>query len=455
MTHRTKFWLLPILLGVLAVGGLLLAAQPASAAGTCLADLAGSRLGCTAEDVAIAEATDICVPDGNGGCMAQPSCIEGSDVTFSANFTVKLQTKSTGGSQNRYDIGLWFATDGDPNRDGALTGQCVAATLPTGEGHDLDGDKCGDIDPAHSPVSVPLTITTKCEGVDDPNNPGQKILNLPAATSWKVPGGNTVCEDASQAVPSSSSKCKTQLGFTVNILVEQPGITVLKTANPTEVNEPGGDVTYNVIVTNDGDYVNVTINTLTDDIYDDITSVHGAIKSTGCTVPQTITPNNSYSCSFTATASGNAGAVITDTVTASGTDANGNPVQASDDASVTIKDLASPDPSLTKTAKSFVADVTFEVVVTNNSTLDTLTLNTLSDDQFGDITKDKTTGNSKIESTNCSVTQTIAPNASYTCQFVAKINSPTHTDTVTGNMVDDDGKAFTKSDGATVKVDFP
>ena len=451
MTHRTKFWLLPILLGVLAVGGLLLAAQPASAAGTCLADLAGSRLGCTAEDVAIAKATDICVSDGNGACLPEPSCIEGSDVTFTANFVVQLQTKSTGGSQNRYDIGLWFATDGDSNGDGAFTGQCVAATLPTGDGHDLDGDTCGDIDPAHSPVSVPLTITTKCQGVTDPNNPGQKILNLPAATSWKVPGGNTICTDASQAVPSSSSKCKTQPGFTVNILVEQPGITVVKTANPTELNEPGGDVLYNVTVTNDGSYVNVTINTLTDDIYGDITSVHGAIKSTNCQVPDVITPKNSYSCSFTATASGNANTVITDIVTASGTDANGNPVQASDHASVTIKDVVSPDPTLTKTAKSFVADVTFEVVVTNNSTLDALTLTSLSDVPFGSVT----TIHDNVVSTTCSVPQTIAASSNYTCSFVGRINTSPHTDTVTGNMLDDDGKAFTKSDDATVTVTFP
>jgi hypothetical protein len=44
MKHRTKFWhlltgLLPILLGVWAVGGVLLGAQPASAQGTCIQDI--------------------------------------------------------------------------------------------------------------------------------------------------------------------------------------------------------------------------------------------------------------------------------------------------------------------------------------------------------------------------------------------------------------------------------
>jgi hypothetical protein len=50
-------------------------------------------------------------------------------------------------------------------------------------------------------------------------------------------------------------------------------------------------------------------------------------------------PGASYSCSFTARVSGNAGSSHTDVVTASGTDDDGNPVSGHDDATVTITDV--------------------------------------------------------------------------------------------------------------------
>jgi hypothetical protein len=69
----------------------------------------------------------------------------------------------------------------------------------------------------------------------------------------------------------------------------------------------------------------------------------------------------------------------------------------------------------------------------------------LDDDVYGDITDDKNGTNPKIDSTDCSVSQTLAPAGDvngfdcYTCTFdAATIASPT-TDTVTGTVNDDDG----------------
>ncbi len=93
MAHRTNFWhrctgLLPILLGVLAVGGLLLWALPASAANPalngCIQDVWKAPhtvngvttqntqdLTCTANDVRVAQVTNISISSG-GSCTGSP-----------------------------------------------------------------------------------------------------------------------------------------------------------------------------------------------------------------------------------------------------------------------------------------------------------------------------------------------------------------------------------------------
>ena len=64
------------------------------------------------------------------------SCISGSTLDFKADFHVELT------AQARYDIGLYFATDGDAAHDGARAGQCsvskITATNNTGNFINLD-----------------------------------------------------------------------------------------------------------------------------------------------------------------------------------------------------------------------------------------------------------------------------------------------------------------------------
>jgi hypothetical protein len=117
----------------------------------CMQDIAGFNLQCTANDVQIASATDITILD--DGC-AYP----GDTVDFEAVFEVVVTAKE------RYDIGLYFATDGDANNDGAVSGVCSVSTPDyQGDGFlDLDGtsddpngvlqDTCGDIDKDTNPL---------------------------------------------------------------------------------------------------------------------------------------------------------------------------------------------------------------------------------------------------------------------------------------------------------------
>ncbi len=88
----------------------------------CMQDVAGFGLNCTANDIQIAgvaldEFGDPKITIIDDGCA-----FPGDTVTFTADFEVLLT------AQARHDIGMWFATDGDPNGDGAYTGQCTAGT---------------------------------------------------------------------------------------------------------------------------------------------------------------------------------------------------------------------------------------------------------------------------------------------------------------------------------------
>ena len=94
-------------------------------------------LGCNTNDIQVASVTDINIVD--DGCA-----YVGDTVTF--DFTAQIVLTA----QARHDIGIYFAIDGDPNGDGALTGTCSISTPPysgtftrpdssTGNFVDLDG----------------------------------------------------------------------------------------------------------------------------------------------------------------------------------------------------------------------------------------------------------------------------------------------------------------------------
>ena len=107
-------------------------------------------------------------------------------------------------------------------------------------------------------------------------------------------------------------------------------------------------------------------------------------------------------------------------------------------------------------------EATYQVVVSNNSTVDTLTINSLNDDKFGDVTTAHAAGGgfAEVVSTTCDPPadiDPIDPQGNYTCGFVGKITSAScdfsHTNTVTADVTDDDDVNSTPSDDAIVAVD--
>ena len=476
------------------LAGLMFSVAPAYAVGTCIQDVWQAHgnhqnLTCTAQDVTLSSASNINIITG-GQCGIENGvrvckCNSGQTVTFTADFEMDLT------ADTRYDVGFYIATDGG-GADGALTGQCTAtaslASNTDGSFINLDAqpDVCGDITGPLGTLHNPLFVTTQISAPCAAGPSGK--LELPFCTTWRQPGSNQVClgtgngTTTDDVYPGSPSKCNCG-NLAVDIFSEVATITTTKDALTASVPETGGSATYSVKVKNNAAQASLTLDSLTDDKYGDITAVHAAgggfqevtattcvddLNTTTCQVGDTsgspgsgaIAAGAECSCTFTGTVpAGDFPGSFTDVVTACGTDSFGNTNRCDDDdATVPYADVLQP-PSLTKTvaSKSCQIDVSYNVVVTNGSAQDTLTLSTLTDDVYGNITQVQ--GN--VISTTCgqspgpgTLPKVIAVSGNYSCSFVGRITSCNTTvhDTVTGAATDDDGASYTPSGDATVVV---
>ena len=232
-----------------------------------------------------------------------------------------------------------------------------------------------------------------------------------------------------------------------------PSLTVEKTASPTSVAEPGGMVTFSIKVVNTSKE-SVTLTTLMDDVYGNL-----AGKGT-CAIGGTLAASDGalggadeYSCSFSASVTGDAGSSHRDVVTASVRDDEGHSASASDDAIVMVTNVPSSI-VVTKTADPVSlpepgGDATFSVKVENTSASDAVTISSLMDDIYGNLDGKGT----------CDVPQTIAAGGSYSCSFQGAVSGnagSSHKDVVTASGTDDDGTPVSDDDDAVVTiVDVP
>jgi hypothetical protein len=466
------------------VAGLLTASEPAWAldngptitGDVCMQEVYASpvensnRLNCTANDIRLSRATAV-DPD---------SCIENSTFDLTATFEIEVTANA------RYDAGFFFRIDGGDTARGdehpdthEVQGTCSLSGLTPDEppAYDLDTDTCGDLNAGLYEVTFTIP-NVKCVGVEDPENPGQKILKLPNCTSWHNNQGTecTISEpsfttaDALYFHADTRSKCVCDDDFTVPVIVETASLTTTKSAVPTTVPETGQYVTYTVSVKSDAQYVSVEITSLVDDLYGDLTELS---DSCAALVGVVLEPGDEAECTFQGWVSGDADDQVKDTVMICGEQVNtGAEICDDDEAIVTITDEC-PNPALTKTPKSsaladctLTVEVTYEVGISNTSTVDTLTVKSLTDDRFGDITEVQgdvldTTCVPDTDLATCEVGGTIAPENSCSCTFTARVTGGSvedgackfsHEDEVTGVLTDDDEVTCTRSDGATVSV---
>jgi hypothetical protein len=446
--------------GVLLMGGLLLNSQTV-AAQTCIQQGTKSLV-CTANDIQVAFADNI--RDTAGNPLSE--CVSGETFSFVADFHVTTTATS------RYDVGLYFATDGDPNGDGARTGVCSAnvitpphkdpaapgiVTLGSANYADLDSDACKDVNTANGwgpPNGRVVTVRVDnvlCTAGANGN------LSLPNCTSWSQNTGG-VCSTAADALPGSPSKCSCNAGFTVPIFVETGSIQVAKDASPAALPEPGGEFTFTVQVANTAQFTSLTLDRICDDQHGTIvnntatacaTGIGSAINSTTCTLPQTLAPQGSYSCSFKANVNSGIPTTVTDVVSIFGHDQNNKPVSGSDSAQVAISNVT-PTATVVKSLVGLAcADVNYRVRVNNTDSAESLSLTALTDNGFGSITS----VHDNVLSTTCAVPQTIAASSNYECDFRAHFCGGSHTDTVTATLNDNDGSAAINPQSNSLTVD--
>ncbi len=282
----------------------------------------------------------------------------GPSVSSGAGFDAGIYNLSESGGPAGYDASAWDCT-GESQADDD--------TVSVGLGDDITCTITNNDKPA--------TLIVKKVVVND--NGGTKVasdfsfqVNGGAAQSFEADGQNNltvgagtydVTEPGVAGYTTTYQGCADivlLLGGTATCTVTnndvprgQGSIDVQKSANPTTVKEPGGQVAYSVRITNTSADVDVHITNVVDDKFGDLDDDGG----NGCfDVPINLAPGQSASCQFTKQVTGAGGTTHVNTVTASGTDENGNPVSDSDDARVNIterlidlvivKDASSPTP---------------------------------------------------------------------------------------------------------------
>lgn len=452
---------------------LLGAARTASAA-NCMQDFyraAGGKgkLNCTANDVRVARVTNITNVKGITGTSPNLSCLVGTPIEFTADFEIELG--AVGGA--RYDIGIYLAN----GQSQALTGTCNASIITPENALRFDqedtiaqpADICGDISGSTgtNPQIVRMDVKTTCTAGSD-----GKLL-LPNCTSWRQPGANESCTGIADAFPGTSSKCKCDHNFSVNVAVERPVLQVTKTPSRLQVPWPGGEVTYTVSVHNPSATISIPLTRLTEDETNDgvvdrkyeATSTPTLASVCRDTVlapcgpdPNNCNPASTTTCSFTGYVSGNRGDAVTDKACVYGRIGDREEGFCGT-ASASVQDEA-PTAVVIKSAKqALCTTVRYEVRVVNTDPARPLTLTSLVDNLFGDVTRDKNSKsntNRLIDRTDCTVPRTIPValpdepwTGQYVCTFDALVCRYPHSNVVTGSLTDGT-TTITETGSATV-----
>ncbi len=239
----------------------------------------------------------------------------------------------------------------------------------------------------------------------------------------------------------------------------RPRIQVSKTPNPPVLVEPGGEVEYQIQITNISQE-EATLTSLDDDPLGDVI----ALASSNCELVSLL-PGIPYECAFTAQVSGQAGDQVSDTVTATAADDEGNQAQASDTATVEIvapalditvqkdndadRDLSFHD---TEQAPFGGATVTFRVSVQNSGEVD-VRVNHIADDLHGGDAELVTASSFSPDCADL-IGIIIAPQGSATCYFdgvIADMDNLSETDTVQVTVTDVTGTfEVSRADTSTV-----
>ncbi|HEV2729088.1 MAG TPA: hypothetical protein VGV15_03570 [Terriglobales bacterium] len=287
-----------------------------------------------------------------------------------------------------------------------------------------------------------------------------------------------------EAIPGSPSKCNCGI-IQLDITVQNPSISVTKacttaltpgtTNTSCDAGPEGSNVTYTVGITNGSNFGDIVVDQVCDSVYGAVFQA-GSFSGPACKTASSIPPANTtctaldiaagatQSCTFTVPQGEDA--TVTDTVEVNGHGAvSGTPFPASDSNSVTV--TSSDAPSTATITKGYngtlaaCATVRYGVDVANTSGFDeNLTLNSLNDSAFGDVT----TVQGNVKATTCTIpaggVSLPVGGADFKCTFDAQFCGGVdangciqNTDTLSGNFTADEAadKVTVTANTLTVK----
>ncbi|TXS90750.1 hypothetical protein FV139_17365 [Parahaliea maris] len=413
--------------------------SPDTNAAACPPDF-GSVDRCTSNDLQ---------PTGAEVIAGPAACTEGELVTA----TVRIYFENGGGASERYNVGFFVGDNGESPVGGSSCtfeslqpiGTPTDLTSGSGPYLELNGDNCGDISPS-TPTYRDIQSTQLLCKDDD----GDGRLDVAYVMSWDNNGNTASCADPLDPAEFTPDppKCRGDVDVELPITVETPPeITVAKAAVPETLTAPGGEVTYYIAVHNDSSGTDpITITSLVDVPYGDLNG------RGNCVLPATIAPGEMRICSFTTTVSGPAGTTVTDTVTAEGTDNEGNPVAGSASATVSIVGIAPTTGRLGLFKTAFPrrlpepgGPVRYSVLAFNLS-LVPVELQSLQDDLYGNLDGQG----------NCSLPRTLQIGSpAYFCQFRAPasgVPGDVITDTIDATGTDANGNTLQAQASASVTI---
>jgi uncharacterized repeat protein (TIGR01451 family) len=320
-------------------------------------------------------------------------------------------------------------------------GGSTQKTLPTGTYGVGETSAAGDVDLSLYAASVICTKPTGEGTTTVSQNPNGSDVDVAVGKDDDV-----TCTITNTRKARSISVEKTVSATSDGTYVKAPDVA-------TEP-ESGGTFYFKVKITNTSVADTITVGSLTDIVGGDTAAVQNL--NCGGSLPFTIAHGASVTCTFTRDLNGNAGATETDHVDVAWKDQENvtqSPV-SSNDAIIALTDVK-PTISVTKTANPTVVQdsglVTFTAVVTNTSSVDPLTIDTLTDSIYGNLLTGSTKATCTFGGNVVSLPYTIPTGESLVCTFQATVTQ-TETDVVTSSGTDEEENRVTAHDDATVTV---
>jgi uncharacterized repeat protein (TIGR01451 family) len=198
---------------------------------------------------------------------------------------------------------------------------CSADCAPVcGDGTCEGGETCGNCS-SDCGVCAPTCGDGVCNGDE---------TNASCPADCEPVCGDGVC-NGTETFETCSSDCEAPPTPTATEPPVAPELAVAKMADPASVDEPGGQVTFTVQVTNGGEET-LTLTSMEDSLQANLAE----LSENTCTLPQVLPAGSTYECQYSFGVTGSGGESVTNTISVTAEDTAGQTAMGSATASVMI-----------------------------------------------------------------------------------------------------------------------